>query len=149
MKQQLPAKYTKMTVCTFWVLKELKSLGMLNDFQIMDASKHFHLSESNEDQMLFFRDLVENFDEHEKYLKLFAASTRIQKEEEDVSLPSIKKENKKQKSEMDLIDELYESYSEPVSEYESVSESDSESYSEPVSESFNKKPKIKLIIKQK
>lgn len=140
MKQQLPAKYAKMTVCTFWILKELKNLGMLNESQIMGASKHFQLSESNEDQMLFFRDLVENFDEHEKYLKMFAASNRIQNEQEDtsVSSPSIKKENKKQKTEMDLIDELLDS------------ETDSEESEDSNNEELKKieKPKIKLIIKR-
>jgi len=138
MKQQLPAKYAKMTVCTFWILKELKNIGILNERQIMDASKHFQLSESNEDQMLFFRDLVENFDEHEKYLKMFAASNRIQNEQEDttVSSPSIKKENKKQKTEMDLIDELFDS------------ETDSEESEDSNNEELKNKPKIKLIIKR-
>lgn len=153
MKTQLPAKYAKMTVCTFWILKELKTLGMLNEGQVLDASKHFHLSESNEDQMLFFKDLVENFDEHEKYLKMFAASNRIQREEEyivDTNLSSssfcIKKENKKQKTEMDLIDDLLESETETESETESDLETDFDSKSH---EKIIKNPKIKLIIKIK
>jgi len=143
MKQQLPAKYAKMTVCSFWILKELKLLGMLNEEQVLDASKHFHLSESNEDQMLFYKDLVENFDEHEKYLKMFAASNRIQREEEEdtkvdtkVASIAIKKESKKQKTEMDLIDELLDS--ETDSEYDSEHE-----------KNIIEKPKIKLIIKSK
>jgi hypothetical protein len=143
MKQQLPAKYAKMTVCSFWILKELKSLGMLNEEQVLNASKHFQLSESNEDQMLFYKDLVENFDEHEKYLKMFAASNRIQTEEEQdttvdtkVASIAIKKESKKQKTEMDLIDELLDS--ETDSEYDSEHE-----------KNIIEKPKIKLIIKSK
>jgi len=81
-KHQLPAKYTKMTVCTFWMLKQLKTMNLLTEEQLIDATAKFHLTESAEDQMFFYKDLVENFDEHENHLKMFANAKNIKIEPE-------------------------------------------------------------------
>jgi len=82
-QQQLPAKYAKMTVCTFWILKQLKSMGIMDEEKMGEMAEHFHLFRDNEDQMLFFKDLVENFKEHENYLKMYASARNLEKHDDD------------------------------------------------------------------
>jgi hypothetical protein len=84
MKQPLPAKYAKMTVCTFWILKQLKTMNILTDEQMEYMATHFHLFKENEDQMLFFKDLVENFKEHENYLKMFVNARHLMQQNDNV-----------------------------------------------------------------
>jgi len=77
MKQPLPAKYSKMTVCSFWILKQLKTMGMLTEEQMKEAAEEFNLTKDNEDQMHYFKDLVENFKDHEGYLKMYANASKL------------------------------------------------------------------------
>jgi hypothetical protein len=86
MKTPLPAKYAKMTVCTFWILKQLKDMGMLTEEQMTEAAEEFNLTKENEDQMLYFKDLVENFKDHETYLKMYA---NVSKKDEDDEAPAV------------------------------------------------------------
>jgi len=116
MKQQLPAKYSKMTVCTFWLLKQLKSMDVLSDDQMADMSQHFAIFKESEDQMLFFKDLVENFKEHENYLKMYVNARHLDesakdehqdKEEQIVSeLPTVETKKNKNLSESELIKKM-------------------------------------------
>jgi len=151
MKQPLPAKYSKMTVCTFWILKELKNIGIINDEQLAEGAKHFHLSEETEDQMLFYRDVVENFKEHENYLKMFAIANRLSandeicekteeeksKEKSDEKVPGTKiistksVQKKKKLSDMDVIGMLLE----PETETENYTDSDCDSMGDSVTDS--------------
>jgi len=101
MKIQLPAKYTKMTVCTFWLLKQLKSMGMLTEEQMAEASEELCLTKDTEDQLLYYKDLVENFKDHENYLKMYANSKKDDDDDEDDVVDKIEK--KQEDQEIDLI----------------------------------------------
>ena len=146
MKQQLPAKFAKMTVCTFWILKQLKSMGILDEEKMGELSEHFHLFQDSEDQMLFFKDLVENFKEHEDYLKMYVGARKLKKDDDDNEEKQAKyeavPEKKKELTESEIIQQLldYEDDEEDAYKNEKVV---------PTEVLPPQKPKIKLIIKKK
>ena len=158
MKQPLPAKYAKMTVCTFWVLKQLKSIGILDEEKMGEISEHFHLFQDSEDQMLFFKDLVENFKEHENYLKMYASAKNLKKEDDEEEQPTQiaekvatkkvvseteKSVKKKELTEAELIQQL-------LLRSNQLKEKKEEVVVPPVVPeiTLSQKPKIKLIIKK-
>ena len=74
-KKNLPAKYTKPVVHTFWVLNQLKNMNMIHDAQFLELCTTFHLLDvSTNEQMKHYEDLVENFGDHENNLKSFSKS---------------------------------------------------------------------------
>ena len=74
-KKNLPAKYTKPVVHTFWVLNQLKNMNMIHDAQFLELCTTFHLLDvSTNEQMKHYEDLVENFTDHENNLKSFSKS---------------------------------------------------------------------------
>ena len=153
-QQQLPAKYAKMTVCTFWILKQLKSMGILDEEKMGEMAEHFHLFRDNEDQMLFFKDLVENFKEHENYLKMYASARNLEKhdddeykeketdkEKEDVEMPAKMVVIKKELTEAEMIQQLL---------FDGDIDDDLPQEEEEVLPIVvQKKPKIKLVVKKK
>lgn len=74
-KKNLPAKYAKPVVHTFWVLNQLKNMNIIQDVQFLELCNHFHLLDlSTNEQIKHYEDLVENFADHENNLKSFSKS---------------------------------------------------------------------------
>jgi hypothetical protein len=145
MKQPLPAKYAKMTVCTFWILKQLKSKGMLTEKQMTEAAKDFSLTNETDDQILYFKDLVENFKDHENYLKMYANSCNEVENEKPKKVEKCEKEAKKKElSEEELIKMML---SESEDESEDTQSNDSDYYEEDTDTSYSDASKNSDTIK--
>uniref|UniRef100_A0A6C0I0B7 Uncharacterized protein n=1 Tax=viral metagenome TaxID=1070528 RepID=A0A6C0I0B7_9ZZZZ len=158
MKQTLPAKYAKMTVCTFWILKQLKSMGMLTDEQMTEAATEFNLTKDCEDQMLYFKDVVENFKDHENYLKMYANMSKTDPDDEEDTPVKISSStqniSKKQPNQSPKSGDIKkktklsedEIFSKIMDDTDSESEEESEEEKTPVNSKIITVKKVKIVV---
>ena len=145
-KKQLPAKYSKMVVCTYWVLNQLKESGKINSDDFKNICSDFHLFDKQDDQMIFFEDVVENFKEHETNLKSFTNFVNNADEPTQNAKPKQKAKPIQPAEEQDMVALILGLNAKPMIENDADANADLETVSKEKEENEEKNIEIDVSI---